>query len=119
VLSESPSWLRFFWETSLPVTYPEKKVMSKFDDFFVRLKKEVCDSLAHTVILSDEGLISLPSQGVFALKNSCLVSLKAMKSAWFVLFENRFLFLHQDASNSYLKGISIRLPLKVLLKEKK
>ncbi|WP_323751980.1 hypothetical protein [Marinobacter sp.] len=68
VLSDSPSWLRFFWEPNLPVTYSEERVRAKFIHFVDRLKKEVSDSDAQTIILSDEGLISLPSSGVSALK---------------------------------------------------
>jgi len=68
VLSESPSWLRFFWESNLPVTYSEQRVRDKFTDFLNKLKKEVDDTQASTIILSDEGLISLGSPDVRALK---------------------------------------------------
>ena len=68
VLSDSPSWLRFFWEPDLPATYSKEVVINKYNDFIGKLKTEIESSDADTVILSDEGLISLPKKGVDDLK---------------------------------------------------
>lgn len=64
VLSSSPSWLRFFWEKELPVTYSKEKVSKKFQVFSKALRDEVGGASASTIILSDEGLISLSEESV-------------------------------------------------------
>lgn len=57
-LSESHSWLRFFWEENLPVTYG-KDVSARLERFTASLREELRASSCDTVILSDVGLISL------------------------------------------------------------
>ena len=68
VLAENPSWLRFFWEKQLPATYQQNIVDDKFESFSAELRSELKQTSADTVILSDEGLISLSEGSVQKFK---------------------------------------------------
>jgi hypothetical protein len=68
ILSESPSWLRFFWEKNLPALYHEEWVASTFRKFSKALREELESSDCETVILSDEGLISVSEETVIDFK---------------------------------------------------
>lgn len=67
-LTAAPAWLRFFWEKNLPVTYPQAKVSKRFQVFSAALRDELNGSSASTVILSDEGLISLSEESMREFK---------------------------------------------------
>ncbi len=68
VLSASPAWLRFFWEKNLPVTYPKARIDAKFQSFSKAFREEVSKISADTVVLSDEGLISLSEESISEFK---------------------------------------------------
>jgi hypothetical protein len=68
ILSESPSWLRFFWEKNLPALYHEEWVASTFRKFSKALRGELESSDCETVILSDEGLISVSEETILDFK---------------------------------------------------
>ena len=68
ILSESPSWLRFFWEKNLPALYHKEWVVSTFRKFSKALREELESSDCETVILSDEGLISVSEETVIDFK---------------------------------------------------
>lgn len=67
-LSDSPSWLRFFWEKNLPVSYPKGVVASRFQRFSDDLREELLLYPVDTVILSDEGIISLSEESMVELR---------------------------------------------------
>ena len=64
IVQKNPSWLRFFWESNLPLRYPKKRVIRKKTQFLLQLKQEIKETHAKTIILSDEGLISLCKEDV-------------------------------------------------------
>ncbi len=64
VVAENPAWLRFFWESNPPLTVKKKHIASKFQLFKQQWRKEIRETRPHTVILSDEGLISLSAESV-------------------------------------------------------
>jgi len=64
-VQNNPSWwLRFFWESNLPLRFPKKRVIPKKTQFLMELKQEIRETNAKTIILSDEGLISLDKEDV-------------------------------------------------------
>ena len=68
VVISNPSWMRFFWEKNLPVTYKREWVDERFVDFLKELRLELERESPSVVILSDEGLISLAEESVEEFK---------------------------------------------------
>ena len=72
IVADNPSWMRFFWEKALPISYDAALLKYRKLTFLEKLEREVRKTKAHTVILSDEGLISLSDSSLEEMKQYLL-----------------------------------------------